>query len=215
MKDELENIKIERQRILVDLVKWFVGGIVVVIGFLLIRPHEQERLDEALQLEVFKAYLAATNTENIYLWQRKLNLIKATYDENNKKVQIFIEAEQKRLDHIISEDEKFRKAILHKAKLQNSLTENKKKFEELKKEYDNLEEASAKEKMKLENEKRELEIRIAELESDLHNATKQENESANNLKKFGLSMQYLRHIFVSVKPGLKVKTEYVTAGPEG
>jgi predicted nucleic acid-binding Zn-ribbon protein len=99
--------------------------------------------------------------------------------------------------------------------LQNSLAEHKKEFEKLKKEYDNLEEASAKEKMKLENEKRELEIRITEIESDLHNATKQENESVNNLKKFGLSMQYFSHIFVNVKKGLQVEAEYVPAAPEG
>lgn len=91
---------LEWWRLGLDALKWIIGGVVAIIGFFMIRPHEQGRLDRALQLEVYKAYLSASDTTNIELWQRKLNLMKAFTEDNDKKILAFINIEQSRINDI-------------------------------------------------------------------------------------------------------------------
>lgn len=82
----------EDKRLAFEYFRWIIGGIVMVIGFLMIRPQEQSRLNRELDLRVFEAYLEATNTENTNLWRRKLRLMKAF--SVDKRLENFVEKEE-------------------------------------------------------------------------------------------------------------------------
>lgn len=89
--------KFQRTKLYVELGKWFVGGVVVIIGFLMIRPHEQERQDRALQLEINKIYIQDTDFNDTDEWQRKLNLLDALINEDDRKMRDFINEEKENI----------------------------------------------------------------------------------------------------------------------
>ncbi|OGP60127.1 MAG: hypothetical protein A2V67_07050 [Deltaproteobacteria bacterium RBG_13_61_14] len=121
---EERKVALQHKQIKLDLIKWVIGGVVVIVGFLLIRPREQNRLDQAFQLEVSKAYIAAVQSGDLDLWQRSLNQIEAFNDDKRSKLGIFIESEKGRLqqarkehDMIINLQEEITKITAEKGKL--------------------------------------------------------------------------------------------------
>jgi hypothetical protein len=183
---ELRNHRLEYCHLGLDLFKWVVGGIVIIIGFMWIRPHEQERLDKALQLEVHKAYLSATDTENIDLWQRKLDLLSAITDEKDKKMIAFIDKERKRIKDIRTEKENIVAARQQQADAKKDIEVAKKQYAEIKAKYEKLAKESSLEKNQVEEEKKALEERISLLEAKQANAVKVEKTSAEALKNYGM-----------------------------
>jgi len=162
MKDLYPNIKpldenqlkLEWYRFWSDILKWLIGGTVVVIGFLIIRPQEQNRLNKALQLEIHKAYIAAVSTEKTELWQRQLNLLKAFSDDNDTNLQRFLNNEQIRLDTIKKEKNKIEKLTREYSVLQKELIQNQSLLGKSKKEYSKK---SSKKDIKLNDELKKIE----------------------------------------------------------
>jgi hypothetical protein len=176
----------EYLRIKVDLVKWLVGGVVLIIGFLMIRPQKQARLDRALQLEVHKAYLSATNTSDVELWQRKLKLMKAMVEESDAKIQGFIAKEQGRIDDIRGERERLAQAEQERTA---AMIADAKVQKEKQRVLDELARASSAERVRLEEEKRALEEQSKFLEAEKQQSVEKEEESARKLESFGYQIQ--------------------------
>jgi hypothetical protein len=185
---EVKKLRIEHWRMGLDFFKWLVGGIVIIMGFMMIRPHEQERLDKALQLEVNKAYLSATDTENIDLWQRKLNLLKAISNLKDKRIQAFIKTEQETINEIREHKGKIRVASQQKIAVTRDIEAARKQYAEIKTKYESLAQEQSQEKKRVAEDKLVLEYRIAKLESLQKQASKQEQESAKKLTSLGIGI---------------------------
>jgi hypothetical protein len=161
---------------------------VLIIGFLMIRPQEQARLDRALQLEVHKAYLSATSTSDVELWQRKLNLMKAMVEERDAKIRDFIEREQGTIDEIRQERERLAQAEQQKTAAEIADAKAQKEKQRV---LDELARASSAERVRLEEEKRALEEQIEFLEAEKQESVATEKESARKLESFGYQVQQM------------------------
>ncbi|MBU5612179.1 hypothetical protein [Geomonas azotofigens] len=188
--DSFKPDSIEWWRLGVDVLKWIVSGSVLIIGFFMIRPHEQERLDKALQLEVYKAYLSASDTTNIELWQRKLNLMKAFTAENDHKINRFIDKEQARIDDI--------------NKSKDALASVKDEYDKVKSERDKLEATGYMDKRRLSKANRTID----ELDSKLKALDAQKKTYTEKLTSYGV----VNAIVTLPSAGLKVGADSLS-GP--
>lgn len=187
-----DNANIEWWRLGLDALKWVIGGVVVITGFLMIRPHEQERLDKALQLEVYKAYLSASDTTNIELWQRKLNLMKAFTGDNDNKIIAFIKAEQTRIDDI--------------NKSKSALAMANREYDKLKIDREKLKAINSRDKNKL----AEANSKLTELNAKLNHLDAQKKTYTEKLTSYGIVNANVT--LSSVGSSTNSKSHYVEPG---
>lgn len=185
-----EKHKIEWFRMWIDLIKWTIVGVAAVTSFMMIRPREQERMDMNLKLDIHKAYLEATDTENVDLWQRKLNLLKAIVEENDEKMQIFIRREQDRLDKIKKEQKRQLEARQKLEEAERLLAQKTLELDELKDMYEKHVDAPPKQRTEIRENTKEVVESIQQLAKEKEKAQKQLAETETRLKEEGLSGQW-------------------------
>ncbi|MBU1000891.1 MAG: hypothetical protein KKE73_00005, partial [Proteobacteria bacterium] len=112
---EKEELRLERRRMSFELCKWFLGGLCIVISFLIVTPREQNRLDQALKLDAQKAYLSSMDTKDPELWLRKLEYL-SIVAQGDEKFESFIANEKKRVIQIIDDNAKLAEAVAAKHK---------------------------------------------------------------------------------------------------
>jgi hypothetical protein len=90
----LEERKIERRW---ELAKWGLAGMVAIIGFLMIKPREQERLDLTFKRDLLKDYISAKDKGDPNLWTRKIELINVFIGTKDERLADFVRSEMERV----------------------------------------------------------------------------------------------------------------------
>ncbi|WP_236026765.1 hypothetical protein [Geomonas diazotrophica] len=159
----------------------------LVIVYFTIRLPERNRLDRALSLEIFKAYLASTDTPNVDLWQRKLDLMEAFDNGENPKLNKFINSQREVIKVV-------RKSAtdLHIASKEISNTKKERdaaiaELEVVKSKYSKLSKEGSQDAKILVNTKNELNKKITDLDSKIKNASDKVKVYKENLTAHGFS----------------------------
>jgi hypothetical protein len=94
---EQKKLTLEKCRTWIESTKWIIGGLILIIGFIIIKPQEQKRLDQQLKLQAITVYLGSLNTQKIDVWQRTLDGIRLCFKESDSEFIAYIDNEQSRI----------------------------------------------------------------------------------------------------------------------
>lgn len=207
---EREKLKLDRLRVGVDILKWGIGGIAIVIGFCLIRPREQDRLDVALKQELFQGYVSSQDSSDPNLWQRKLDLMVAFTPEADRELMSYLEQEQIRLNTIRIELNERRKAVAESASLRNQIALLSVDRNQLIVKLSD-QTMSDEEKHALEEQQQDLRIKVESLNVKLANTSKSLAAAESKLNERGFEIEPLDDR-VSQLANSVWKTTYVSIG---
>lgn len=179
------NLRLEHLKLALDLAKWAIGGTVLIVGFLMIRPHEQDRADLELQRQVFSGYVDAKDDDDIDHWQRKLNLVSALADDSQKIV-MFIESEQKAIDEVRAKRNESAASAEKIANLEAKLTDTDKKRQELEAQITKLA-PEAQDAEGLREQLKAMDLKYRDLQKDLDSQKAAGERSKTALEQLGVS----------------------------
>ena len=159
-----------RALLAVDLFKWGVGGAVIIAGFLMIKPREQDRLDRELRREVFAGYVQSSDRDNPYLWKRKFELVSALCEPiADHSLGLFLKSEEERIQNAIDAHDAAQSAS-------EALADSQENLEELQEQMASSERS----------DDEDLENQIAASKRSIQKNRKQLGEAAADLRQYGI-----------------------------